>query len=56
MYEICVYLSNRVERIPFCSLYAANCFVVDKRLFECADVEKVIIIDTETGEIMAEWL
>jgi len=56
MYEICIYLSNRVERIPFYSLWAANYFVVEKRLFECADVEKVVIIDLETGEVMAEWL
>lgn len=56
MYEICIYLSNRKEHIPFYSLWAANYFVVNKRLFECADVEKVIIINTETGEVMAEWL
>lgn len=56
MYEICIYLSNRKEHIPFYSLWAANYFVVNKRLFECADVEKVVIINTETGEVMAEWL
>ena len=57
MYEIQILLGNDVRHtIPFFSKWAAGYFVESKKLYECADVEKVLIIDTETGEVVGEWL
>ena len=57
MYEIQILLGDGVRHtIPFFSKWAAGYFVENKKLYECADVEKVLIIDTETGEVVGEWL
>lgn len=57
MYEIQILLGNGIKHsIPFFSKWAAGYFVENKKLYECADVEKVLIIDTETGEVVGEWL
>lgn len=56
MYEIYVKLSNRTERIPFYSKWAAGYFVESKGLTQCADVEEVLLVDTETGEVLEQWL
>jgi hypothetical protein len=56
MYEIQITLSNRTVCIPFFSKFAAGYFVEDKKLYACADVEQVLLVDTETGEVLEQWL
>lgn len=56
MFNLEIHLSNRVETIVFYSQWAAGYFVESKGITKCADVEQVILVDAETGEVIAQWL
>lgn len=53
MYQMRINLGNRYEYVSFYSLWAAN--QIAKEAATCADVEGVIIINNDTGEIMTEY-
>lgn len=50
MYQVSVNLKNRKEYINFYSLWAAN--QKAKEWAKCVDVENLVIVDSETGEVM----
>lgn len=53
MYATRVNLINRTETVKFYSLWAAN--QKAKEWAKCIDVESLVIIDDETGEIMTQY-
>ena len=53
MFKVIVFLENRCEYVPFYSAWAA-CVMAEKWA-GCIDVEKVWVLNTETGEVIDEY-
>ena len=53
MYAVRVNLENRTENIKFYSSWAAR--IMSEKWAKCYDVESVVVINDETGEIGYEF-
>lgn len=54
MYQVVVCMENRHEYVDFFSQWAASVKAHDYA--KCVDVERVYIINKETGEVLAEFV